>query len=105
MRVFVERFDRGEWNQAFIDRTYQDLCLSFKNPLDPMYLHLSQIGHECPFPVGYVKNFDHGKILQIPSGFPDNAEGKYRLTVEFTTITGSEKRGECIQCMADLVRL
>lgn len=104
-RVFLERFDRGEWNQAFIDRTYPDLCKSFKNPLDPVYSQLWQLGKECPFPAGYEQKFEHGEVIQLPPGFPKDAEGRYRLTAEFTFFDGSKKSVECIQAVGDIVDL
>lgn len=103
VRVYLERFDRGKWNQAFVDRNYPDLCQSFKNPLDPLYTQVWQLGKECPYPAGYVQKFEQGEVIQMPPGFPKSAEGRYRLTAEFTVFDGSEKYEECVQAVADVV--
>lgn len=51
--VFLERFDRGQWNTEAMYKKIPDFCKEIQNPLMPWYKQTSQLKHKhCPFAAG-----------------------------------------------------
>lgn len=82
--VGLEKFERGKWHTAILNRNVDDLCASLQNPSEPWYDFFSNFKKkDCPFPAGHVETFENQKIKGIPEYIPYNFIGKYRATVKF----------------------
>lgn len=94
----MEKFDRGQWNTAIIDRRVPDFCAEIQNPAMPWYFLTSQFQHkQCPFPAGHVEVFTKGKVYVVPEEAPTTLVGKYRLIMVSTFRNGLKEETECAE--------
>lgn len=104
VRIYLEKFERGQWNLFLLDRKYPDFCAALQVPTEPLYPFFNQFEKkECPFPEGHVQTFVNGQITSLPEQVPDqNFGGKYRLVVEYTYMEGLESHVDCLIAAADV---
>lgn len=104
--VYIEKFDRGQWNINLIDRRVVDFCAELQNPAMPWYFLTSQFQHkQCPFPAGHVEVFKNGKVMDCPENAPASLVGKYRFTWTTTFRNGLKEETECAQGGFELMEL
>lgn len=89
--VYIEKFERGIWNRAVLNRKGDDFCGTLRNPVEPWYDLFSKFQKRgCPYPPGYVETFKNLKVAGAPENIPATFIGKYRIMMKYTFI---EKTG------------
>lgn len=96
--MYVEKFDRGKWNIALLDRKIADFCKSIQNPVELWYRFTSKLQHNsCPFHVGDEEDFDNKPVTKLPDYFSRTLIGKYRFHFRMFIPDGNIIRNECIR--------
>ena len=95
---FIEKFDRGQWNRALIDRKIPDFCNGFSNKNEPWFMFTSHFTTKtCPFKAGMVQNFDREEWGKISPLITYSFIGKYRTT--FFSYLKDDKGIEQTDCL------
>lgn len=57
-KMYIEKFDRGQWHASFYNRKFDDFCKAIQNPAEPSYSFTSRFEQkECPFKAGHRETF------------------------------------------------
>jgi hypothetical protein len=82
MHYFIEKYDRGKWFTALVNREVADFCEVISDKKAPWYFissHLKQ--PNCPFEKNTGESFDMELVKSIlPSYYTYAMTGKYRVT-------------------------
>lgn len=102
--VFIEKFDRGQWNSAIFDRQVADFCLELQNPSMPWYAITSLFSKkQCPFPAGHVEKITKGGVKEVPEGMDRSFIGKYRFNFDSTFLVGLKIETDCFRGSFELI--
>lgn len=94
--IYMEKFDREQWNTAMLDMNVPDLCLELQNPAMPWYFLTSQMKKKnCPYPAGHVETFVNASLTEVPDRVPHSFIGRYRFFNDYAFIEGLKKVSEC----------
>lgn len=95
--VYIEKFERGQWHRAVLNRKGDDFCGTLQNPVEPWYGLFSHFQkRDCPYPPGHVESFKNLKVAGAPDVIPFTFIGKYRCTMKLTF--NEDNGGEYTDC-------
>lgn len=104
--VYLEKFNRGKWEVAILNRKGDDFCALIQNPMEPWYDFFSKFKHKyCPFPPGHVETFKNQKMAAAPEFIPRNFIGKYRCTVKYIFPEDNGEQTDCCSLIMEVVEV
>lgn len=102
-KIFIEKFDRGQWNIAIINRKVDDICPSLQNPSEPWYDFFSKFHQKnCPFAAGHVETFKNYSV-HTPDYIPRNFMGQYRATTSFEFEIDGKVHHDCVRLSLEII--
>ncbi|KAG5676223.1 hypothetical protein PVAND_006072 [Polypedilum vanderplanki] len=109
MHYYIERFDRGSWHMAIMDRVIPDFCKVMADPKAPWSVFVNHLRQkQCPFEEGYEQKFDMEYVKEsiLPEYYGLGMMGQYRV---FCVSHFLEQDGnifeECLKLTFDIVYL
>lgn len=104
IHVYMEKFDRGQWNVALIDRQVSDMCQELQNPAMPWYFLTSLYKKkDCPYPAGHIETIVNGTVGELPDGVDRSLFGKYRFIGKSTFQVDLQAEQECFRGGFDVI--
>lgn len=95
---YIEKFDRGQWNRALIDRRIPDFCKGIANENEPWYMFTSHWKQQkCPYEAGWSQTFEHEEWGKLSPLVTYSFIGKYRTT--FFSYIKDDKGVEQTDCV------
>jgi len=98
MHYYMEKYDRGKWFTALVDRTIPDFCKVITDKNAPWKMIIDHLHRpECPYKENSIDTFDMKLIdSSLPSYYTFSMTGKYRVTFKSTFIdTDGQPYEEC----------
>jgi hypothetical protein len=109
MHYFIEKYDRGQWHTAMINRQIPDFCKVMGDPKAAWAVFMNHVKHkECPIEAGYEQTFDmeYVKEAELPDSVGFAMMGRYRTMVISTYVDEDEKVfEECLKLTFEIVSL
>lgn len=104
--IYIEKYERGKWHIAIVDKKVNDFCQSIQDPKQIWYRFTSRLKHKnCPFEAGYVEAFENLKVGKLPDYFSYALLGRYRSTWSFDLPDGSGKlQNQCVRIGFEIVQ-
>jgi hypothetical protein len=109
MHYYIEKYDRGQWHMAIMDRVIPDFCKVMADKKAPWSVFMNHVKQkQCPIQAGFEQKFDMELVIEskLPDYFGYTMIGRYRMfAVSHFIETDGTVFEECLKLSFEILPL